>query len=513
MKDTADVCMILEGTYPYVSGGVSSWVHSLIQGLPDITFTLMFVGADRESRAEMQYELPPNVVGLDEFYILDQGAGALDMGGRGKSLKAGLAEMIDELHRDLKHERTSDTFATLAAALSPDARDGPSIDRLIRSRRSWRLLLDLYDQYGSDSSFIDYYWTFVFTHLPIFRVLFAEPPPARVYHTISTGYGGFMAALAKERTGSSMLVTEHGIYTHERELEIAQATWIYAADHDALQVSRTKSFFKQWWIDMFRYFSNATYSRADAVITITGVNQPYQRHDGADPERMRVIPNGIDIERFSSARRDEVRSDGSPFTVGFVGRVVPIKDVKTLLRGIKVCHEEVPEMRCIIVGPYDEDRDYYDECLQLSANLGRADVVEFTGKANVLDYYPQMDVLVLTSASEAVPLVILEASCAGIPVVATDVGACKEMLLGRTGADQALGPSGIITPVASPEITGKSLVRLAQDSALGTAMGRSGIARVERFYRLETVHYQYDRLYREMGALGREPVGATEEQD
>ena len=322
-----------------------------------------------------------------------------------------------------------------------------------------------------------------------------------------------MASLAKERTGGSMLVTEHGIYTHERELEIAQATWIYAADHDALEVSRTKSFFKQWWIDMFRYFSAATYGRADAVITITGVNQPYQRHDGADPERMRVIPNGIDIERFSSVRREEARSDGSPFTVGFVGRVVPIKDVKTLLRAVKVCHQEVPDMRCIIVGPYDEDEDYYDECLQLSVNLGLTEVVEFTGKVNVLDYYPQMDVLVLTSASEAVPLVILEASCAGIPVVATDVGACKEMLLGRTGADQELGPSGIITPVASPELTGKSLVQLGQDSALRTSMGRAGIARVERFYRLETVHRQYDELYREMGAVGQEPVAATEAEE
>ena len=505
--------MILEGTYPYVSGGVSSWVHSLIQGLPDLTFTLMFLGSNREARTEMQYELPPNVVGLDEFFILDQGAGALDMGGRGKSLGGDLSEMIAELHRDLKHDRNNETFSALASALAPQHRSAPSIAGLIRSRESWELLLDLYDQHGSDSSFIDYYWTFVFTHLPIFRVLFAELPLARVYHTISTGYGGFMAGLAKERTGSSMLVTEHGIYTHERELEIAQATWIYAADHDALEVSRTKSFFKQWWIDMFRYFSAATYGRADAVITITGVNQPYQRHDGADPDRMRVIPNGIDIERFASARREEARSDGSSFTVGFVGRVVPIKDVKTLLRGVKVCHEQVPDMRCIIVGPYDEDQDYYDECLQLSENLGLGQVIEFTGKANVLDYYPQMDVLVLTSASEAVPLVILEASCAGIPVVATDVGACKEMLLGRTGADQALGPSGMITPVASPEVTGKSLVQLGQDPALRTAMGRAGIARVERFYRLETVHHQYDELYREMGAVGREPVAATETQD
>ena len=246
MSAVPDVCLILEGTYPYVSGGVSSWLHSLIQGLPDLRFTLMFLGANRESRAEIQFDLPPNVVGLQEFYILDQGAGALDMGGRGKSAREGLAKSIEELHRDLKHGRGNDTFPDLAAALDPRNRRAPSVDRLIRSRQSWDLLLDLYDRYGSDTSFIDYYWTFVFTHLPIFRTLFAEVPLASVYHTISTGYGGFLAALAKERTGSPMLVTEHGIYTHERELEIAQATWIYAEDHDALQVSRTKSFFKQW---------------------------------------------------------------------------------------------------------------------------------------------------------------------------------------------------------------------------------------------------------------------------
>ena len=86
----------------------------------------------------------------------------------------------------------------------------------------------------------------------------------------------------------------------------------------------------------------------------------------------------------------------------------------------------------------------------LAATLGIAERVEFTGRVDVKQIYPRIDVLVLTSISEGLPLVILEAAAAGIPVVSTDVGACRELLEGSQPADRAIGPSGLVTGLADP---------------------------------------------------------------
>jgi hypothetical protein len=61
---------------------------------------------------------------------------------------------------------------------------------------------------GLDQSFIDFFWTWRFSHLPLFRLVDAVIPRAAVYHSISTGYAGLLAALAKLRTGSPLLITE-----------------------------------------------------------------------------------------------------------------------------------------------------------------------------------------------------------------------------------------------------------------------------------------------------------------
>ncbi len=97
-----------------------------------------------------------------------------------------------------------------------------------------------------------------------------------------------------------------------------------------------------------------------------------------------------------------------------------------------------------------------------------------------------------------------------VPVVATDAGACRELLLGNTTADKAIGSSGIITPVARPEATGRAIARLAQDPSLLAAMGSAGIKRVERFYRLEAVHSQYDNLYQRLAARGQQELAWQE---
>ena len=71
MMYCADVCLIVEGAYPYVTGGVSSWIQSLITNLPHVTFAIMYIGARHDSQRKALYRLPKNVVELREVFIND----------------------------------------------------------------------------------------------------------------------------------------------------------------------------------------------------------------------------------------------------------------------------------------------------------------------------------------------------------------------------------------------------------------------------------------------------------
>ncbi len=489
----ADVCLVVEGTYPYVRGGVSSWVHNLIRGLPEKTFRVLFIGPSPDIGYEERYELPENVIGVDRVYAQDFRPEKMRSRAPGKDREGGW-ESLRRFHERLAARgRGVPLFDEVyEAAGSPENRS-LGVQDLFGSPESWEMVVDLYRRNGRDASFVDYYWTWRFTHLPLFQMMQAEVPPARVYHTVSTGYAGFLAALAKKRTGSPMILTEHGIYTRERSIEIAQADWIHTTEPEDYRIRRTQGFFKQWWTNMFRMMSRLCYQEADRVITITQVNQRYQLEEGADPEKMAVIPNGIRPERFRPAR--EAPRPRDEFVVGFVGRVVPIKDVKTLIRAVKLAEPEIPNLKAYVIGPTEEDPEYFAECRQLTSLLGLEDRIVYTGPQDVLEYYRRMHVLVLTSISEGQPLVILEANSAGVPVVATNVGACAELLHGRTPEDRALGPGGIITAVASPRETADALIRLARDPRLREDMARAGVARMERFYREDELNRTYLRIY------------------
>ena len=67
----ADVCLVLEGTYPYVQGGVSAWVHQIVTELPEATFALFFMGSNREQALKKHYTPPANVLSLTEVFIFE----------------------------------------------------------------------------------------------------------------------------------------------------------------------------------------------------------------------------------------------------------------------------------------------------------------------------------------------------------------------------------------------------------------------------------------------------------
>jgi glycosyltransferase involved in cell wall biosynthesis len=370
---------------------------------------------------------------------------------------------------------------------------GQSATSVLTARSSWRLLRQLYEARGREVSFLDYFWTWRAIHGPMFRLFDTPLPRARVYHPVSTGYAGFLAALAKSRLGAGVVLTEHGLYTREREIEIAHADWIYREPSQGTAYTPHEPFFKNWWRSQYRFLGQLTYDMADRIVTLHEKNRQAQIAAGAEPAKLVVVPNGIYPEHFAPAR---VARDWSqrPFRVGLIGRVVPIKDVKTFIRAIQLAAQEVP-IEAVVLGPTDEDPAYFAECQALVEALGLAGTLRFPGKVDLKAWLRNLDLNVLTSVSESQPLVILEAAAAGVPSVASDVGACREMLEGAPGADAALGASGLVTPVVSPDETARAILRLARDPAEHSRMAEAGLARLERFYRLEGVFDYYRRLY------------------
>lgn len=116
---------------------------------------------------------------------------------------------------------------------------------------------------------------------------------------------------------------------------------------------------------------------------------------------------------------------------------MPIKDVKTFIRAMRGVVSAMPEAEGWIVGPEEEDPDYASECRSLVASLGLQDKVKFLGFRRIGEVLPQLGLMVLTSISEAQPLVILEAWAAGAPVVSSDVGSCRELIEGADAEDRA----------------------------------------------------------------------------
>jgi glycosyltransferase involved in cell wall biosynthesis len=306
-----------------------------------------------------------------------------------------------------------------------------------------------------------------------------------------------------------MLLTEHGIYTKERRIEINRSEWIQDWDSGELVAERRAPFFRRYWIRQFQMMSRITYEYADEILTLYTGNTTEQIKDGADPARVRVIPNGIDRERFGeAARKHDARGENDRFTVCFVGRVCPIKDVMTFVSAMRLVADEIPKVRVRVLGPMDEDPEYAEMCQRHARALGLDDNLAFEGKVNVLEELPKVDLMVLTSISEAQPLVILEAGAVGIPTVATDVGSCSELLCGRHPEDRALGEGGIITPMASPGDTAAAVIRLYRDPALRRRMRDAMRERVRRFYDQRDMVAAYDELYRRH--VGAEAPAVTE---
>jgi glycosyltransferase involved in cell wall biosynthesis len=259
-------------------------------------------------------------------------------------------------------------------------------------------------------------------------------------------------------------------------------------------------YLRQLWIRFFESLGRMCYQASDDIVSLYEANRERQIADGASAERTRTVPNGIDLARLAPLRAR--RSRGAPPPVMcLLGRVVPIKDVKTFIRALHVAARRIPQIEGWIAGPDDEDPSYAEECRLLAESIGVGGRVKFLGFQRIEEVMPKVGLLVLSSISEGLPLVLLEGFAAGVPAVATDVGACRQLIHGLQGEDAALGPAGRVVGIADPEALAGAACELLCSVPAWRAAQAAGIARVERYYSQERLFAEYREIYRD--ALAR----------
>ncbi len=491
---TADVCLLLEGTWPYVRGGVSSWVNQLILGLPELTFSVFFIGGQREAYGERQYKIPTNVVHIEEHFLET----AWRPGDAVVAAKReGATGNMRMLHQFLHHPEEP-SIELGESVLELLASGQTSLDDVLHSRSSWEAITDGYTRHCSDPSFINYFWTLRTMQAPLVMLAQAAArlPRAKALHSVSTGYAGLLGAILQRRWQCAYLLSEHGIYTKERKIDLAQASWISESPDEALRTGLDTefSYIRKLWIRFFERIGLLTYRAADPIISLYDGNRQRQVADGADPARTRVIPNGIAMAPWGDALQR--RPSGIAPVVGLVGRVVPIKDVKTFIRAMRGVVNAIPDSEGWIVGPEEEDRAYAAECRSLVISLGLEGKVKFLGFRQIHELLPSLGLMVLTSISEAQPLVILEAWAAGTPVVTSDVGSCRELIEGAPDEEPPLGSAGEVVAIADPQATSRAIIELLNDPERWRSAQLVGLQRVNRYYTEAIMLDRYRNLYR-----------------
>lgn len=462
------ICIVAEGCYPYVVGGVSGWIHSLIKSFPNLEFILLTIVSNRSLRGKFAYELPENVTEVHELYLEDYDWSRQKQQ-RAKRLKKSEYQAL----RSLLLNQNVDWEVLFRLFQRQDL----SIDGLLMGEDFFYAAKDCYELQYTQIVFSDFLWTLRSIYLPLFFALRMKVPIADLYHCVATGYAGVLGSMAQSLYGCGLLISEHGIYTREREEELIKAKWV-------------SGIYKNIWIDQFKKMSKLAYERADLVTSLYEHARELQVELGCPPSKTAITPNGIDVQRLENVQQ-KMPEEEKTVNIGAILRIAPIKDVKTMLQAFAYAKEKHTGLKLWVMGPWEEEEAYARECFDLVETMRLPDVV-FTGRVDVKDYLGRMDMTILTSISEGQPLTILESYAAHRPVIATDVGNCRGLIYGE---GDSFGEAGILTHIMNVEEITRAILELATEPEKRKQMGENGYRRVMAKYRIESMKESYQNIY------------------
>lgn len=463
------VCLILEGCYPYIRGGVSSWAHDYISSNPDIEFVLWTIHASRDYIGNPVYKIPENVVSSHEVFLEDA---SLTFSRKTEKKQNDYSSYVNHIKMFINEGVCKwDKIFSVCCSKKWNISSVTSSEAFLEFAKEYSI--NSYNKSGLSMS----YYGLKSIFLPLMHLMNQDVPDADIYHSAVAGYGGILGSIAKYKTGKPFVLTEHGIYPREREEELIQSDWV-------------SSEMRNSWILSFYNYSRCAYYYADRVTALFGEASERQIEIGCDSKKCNVVSNGIHTELFESVPK---RAKSDRINIGAFVRFAPIKDIKTLIYSFVNLKKQFENADLYILGGTD-DEAYKEECELLIDRLGISDI-HIEGYVDTAEYMGKMDFTILTSISEGQPLAILESLASGRPCIATRVGNCEKLLLGN---NDGIGAAGICcNPMDIATIT-ESMLVLCKNEEMRIYMGNNGRERVMQNYSYQIMNARYLNIYNEV---------------
>jgi glycosyltransferase involved in cell wall biosynthesis len=242
---------------------------------------------------------------------------------------------------------------------------------------------------------------------------------------------------------------------------------------------------------LFQWIERKLALRTDTIIAVSErVAADLVERRIAPRDKIEVVPLGLELDRFRNVElsRGELRRElGLPLQaqlVGSVGRLVPIKDLPTLLGAMVELSATQPEAILLVVG----DGPERPALEQLAGRLGLSSRVRFLGFRDDLErIYADLDVAVNCSLNEGTPVSLIEAMASGVPVIATAVGGTPDLL------DE--GRLGKLVPAADPKALARGLAEILSGNGRLTKTATRARRSVTQRFSLERLLGDLDGLY------------------
>ncbi len=458
------VLLATEGTYPFHKGGVSTWCDVLTTELPEIDFTLLAV--TMHPYLPLQYRLAPNarvvsvpLWGTEHPAEFDRASTLTSyLERRWRCLPAAItSSFLPPFERLLRlgigeglqlSPAGRDTLADTLVELHDFFMDH-DMTKAFFARPSWDLFDGCVRQLHRAAGVMQGPVTAADVAealqlmYRLLTVLAIPIPVTDVTHSSAAAFCGLPCVIARRSRGTPYLLTEHGIYVREQYLNMRRVI---------------ASPFVRWF--MYRLcgaVAALNYHVADQISPVCSYNARWETWAGADPERIRVIYNGVNPQRFHPAPGPP----GGPPTIVNVGLIYPLKGQLGLIDAAALVRQRVPDVRVLLYGS-TSDEDYFRECRARVAALGLEDTVTFAGSTSEpWAAYQQATAVAMASVSEAFPYAIIEAMLCGAALVATDTG----------GVSEAIGDTGIVVAPRDPRRIADGLLDVLLDPARRARLG------------------------------------------